>query len=395
MSFRKYQKVLSIPRVLPATLFMFVAGIPLTVMTLTLSLHVLNDMGRSYFDAGLVGTATALGFAVGSPMLGRMIDRHGLRPVIAVSGVLSTIAWCLLPVVNYPLFVTFAFLAGVSTVPTGSLARQFVASLVPLDQRRPAYTLNMMLTELSFVISPAVAILLITSYSASAILVGIGVWRALSYIALYALNWPTRSADEMNKDPDPVRPGIRTWMTPQLMSVLLVSAGALFVVFGTELALIAVLRSNGEVAYTGYVIAAMAMASICGGFVHGAVHSSWSQLRLALTMSLLLLPVVFFDGVWWWLMLALLPNNLMCTPTLAAGSEAVAKLAPANVRGEVMGLQDSANRLGQTLSTPLVGLAIDHLSPAMGFVAAACGGLVLVGMAALCNLWISHTAKRV
>jgi MFS family permease len=395
MSFRKYQKVLSIPRVLPATLFMFVAGIPLTVMTLTLSLHVLNEMGRSYFDAGLVGTATALGFAVGSPMLGRMIDRHGLRPVVAVSGVLSTIAWLVLPVVSYPLFVMFAFLAGVFTVPTGSLARQFVASLVPLDQRRPAYTLNMMLTELSFVISPAVAILLITTYSASAILIGIGVWRAVSYIALYALNWPTRNPEEITKDPDPVRPSIRTWMTPQLMGVLLVSAGALFMVFGTELALIAVLRKNGEVGFTGYVIGAMAVASICGGFVHGAVHRSWSQLRLALTMSLLLMPVVLFDGSWWWLMLALLPNNLLCTPTLAAGSEAVAKLAPANVRGEVMGLHDSANRLGQTLSTPLVGLAIDHLSPAMGFVAAASGGLVLVGMAALCNLWISRTARAV
>jgi predicted MFS family arabinose efflux permease len=105
--------------------------------------------------------------------------------------------------------------------------------------------------------------------------------------------------------------------------------------------------------------------------------------------------VVFFDGAWWWLMLALVPNNLLCTPTLAAGSETVAKLAPANVRGEVMGLHDSVGRLGQTLSTPLVGLAIDHLSPAMGFVAAASGGLVLVGMAALCNLWISRTARAV
>ncbi|QSB20287.1 hypothetical protein JN403_04635 [Pseudomonas sp. 15A4] len=67
MSIRKYQKVLTIPRVLPATFFMFVAGLPLTIMGLTLSLHVLNEMGGSYFDAGVVGTATALGFAVGSP----------------------------------------------------------------------------------------------------------------------------------------------------------------------------------------------------------------------------------------------------------------------------------------------------------------------------------------
>lgn len=214
-------------------------------------------------------------------------------------------------------------------------------------------------------------------------------WRALSYVALYLLNWPIRNVDEVANDTDPVHLKLHEWLNARLIGVLLVSAGALFVLFGTELALIAVLRENGEIAYTGYVIAAMSIASIAGGFVHGIVHRSWSLTRLAVTMSLLLLPVVYFHQVWWWLLLALLPTNLLCTPTLAASSEAVADLAPARVRGQVMGLQDSANRMGQTLSMPLVGFAIDSLSPAMGFVAAALGGLVLIGMAALCNLWIS------
>jgi MFS family permease len=395
MSFRKYQMVLAIPRVLSATLFMFVAALPLTIMSLTLSLHVLNDMGRGYFDAGLVGTATALGFAVGAPLLGRMIDRHGLRPVVAVCGTLSTVSWALLPVVPYALFVTLAFVAGVFTVPTGSLTRQFVASLVPEHQRRPAYSLNVMLMELSFVIGPTAGIVLITMYSASATLAIIGVWRAISYIVLYALNWPTRNPEELAKDPKPVRPPLRSWVTGRLLSVLLVGAGALFVLCGTELALIAVLRANGELGYTGYVIAAMSVASIAGGFVHGVVHKSWSQARLAFAMIVLLLPVALFDGVWWWLLIALLPTNLLCTPTLAASSEAIANLAPSNVRGEAMGLQDSANRLGQTLSTPFVGLAIDSISPSSGFVAAALGGLVLMGMAALCNLWISGRAPAI
>jgi predicted MFS family arabinose efflux permease len=314
-----------------------------------------------------------------------MIDRHGLRPVVAVCGTLSTLAWILLPMVGYWLYVSLAFVAGLFTVPTGSLARQFVASLVPEDQRRPAYSLNMMLMELSFVIGPASGILLITAYSATATLAGIGLWRALSYVVLYILNWPTRNVDEVAASPNRVRPKLRTWMSGRLLAVMFVSAGALFVLYGTELALIAVLRASDQLAFTGYVIAAMSIASIVGGYVHGVVHRSWSQMKLALAMSLLLLPVVFFDDVWWWLMLALLPTNLLCTPTLAAGSEAVAKLAPSTVRGEVMGLHDSAYRIGQTLSAPIVGFAIDSVSPAMGFVAAACGGVVLVGMGALCT----------
>jgi len=389
MSLYKYRKVLELPRVLPAILFMFVAGLPLTIMSLTLTLHVLTDLGRGYFEAGVVGTATALGFALGSPVLGRMIDKYGLRPVVAVCGTLSTTAWALLPFLPFPTFIGLAFLASLFTVPTGSLARQFVASLVPEDHRRPAYSLNMMLMELSFVIGPTVGILLITLYSPMTTLAGIGMWRAASYIVLYRLNWPTRTPEEIAIEAKPVRPALKTWMSGRLISALFVSAGALFVLSGTELALIAVLRENGQIGFTGYVIAAMSVASIAGGFVHGIVHRALSQASLALGMSLLLLPVALFDQTWWILMIALLPTNLLCTPTLAAGSETVANLAPANVRGEAMGLQDSAYRIGQTMATPLVGLAIDSVSPVSGFIAAAMGGLVFVGMAALCNVWIT------
>jgi MFS family permease len=390
MSLYKYRKVLELPRVLPAILFMFVAGLPLTIMSLTLTLHVLTDLGRGYFEAGVVGTATALGFALGSPVLGRMIDKHGLRPVVAICGTLSTLAWALLPFVPFLAFIGLAFFASLFTVPTGSLARQFVASLVPEDHRRPAYSLNMMLMELSFVIGPTVGILLITLYSPMTTLAGIGLWRAVSYVVLYRLNWPTRTPEEIAVEARPVRPALKTWMSGPLISALFVSAGALFVLSGTELALIAVLRENSQIGYTGYVIAAMSIASIAGGFVHGIVHRSLSQASLALGMSLLLLPVALFDQTWWILMIALLPTNLLCTPTLAAGSETMAKLAPSNVRGEAMGLQDSAYRIGQTMATPIVGLAIDSLSPASGFVAAAMGGLVLVGIAALCSFWISQ-----
>ena len=58
-----------------------------------------------------------------------------------------------------------------------------------------------------------------------------------------------------------------------------------------------------------------------------------------------------------------------------------------------MGLHDSAYRIGQTLSAPIVGFAIDSVSPAMGFVAAACGGIALVGMGTLCTRYSTASAK--
>jgi predicted MFS family arabinose efflux permease len=91
-------------------------------------------------------------------------------------------------------------------------------------------------------------------------------------------------------------------------------------------------------------------------------------------------PAGLFDHPWWLLALALIPTNLACAPTLAATTETVSALAPARVRGEAMGLQDSATRLGLAIGSPVVGFAIDHSSPAWGFAAAGLGGLTLASL---------------
>src|ERR1700704_526041 len=88
-----YRRVLSSPGVPASMLLMFFARLPMTAMGITLTLHVVTDLGRGYGAAGLVGTATMVGTAISSPLLGRLIDRYGLRPVVAVCGASSTAFW--------------------------------------------------------------------------------------------------------------------------------------------------------------------------------------------------------------------------------------------------------------------------------------------------------------
>ena len=68
-------------------LLMFLARLPMTAMGVTMTLYVVNDLGRGYGAAGLIGAATTLGSAFGAPLVGRYVDRYGLRPVVAVCGV--------------------------------------------------------------------------------------------------------------------------------------------------------------------------------------------------------------------------------------------------------------------------------------------------------------------
>ncbi|WP_112280673.1 MFS transporter [Prauserella muralis] len=361
---------------------MFFTRLPMTAMGITLTLHIVSDLGRGYGAAGLVGSATMAGTALGAPTVGRLIDRHGLRPVVAVCGAASAAFWVSTPHLPFEALLVVALPAGALVVPASSIARQVVTALVPPGQRRTAYSLDTISLETSFMIGPAVGVLVSTQLSSTVALTGIGVAFGVLALVLYLTNPPIRTAEEAAA-PRTARPPILSWLTPGLVATLLIAVGALFVLIGTELAALATLRAAGEVSWTGVVIAVMCVASLAGGLVHGAVSRPLSQLRLMVLLALLVVPVGLVGAPWWLLALALVPTNLMCAPTLAATTESVSRLAPPSVRGEAMGLQDSATRIGLALGSPVVGFVMDHTAPGWGFVAAGVGGLLFAGAGAL------------
>lgn len=381
VSLLPYRQVLALPGVRTSLLLMFVARIPMTAMGITVTLHVVTELGRGYGAAGLVATMATAGTAAGAPLLGRMLDHYGLRPVIAACAVASTLYWFAAPWLTYGVLLVVALPAGVLSVPSGSLAKQVLAALVPEAQRRTAYSLDSMSVEVSFMVGPAGALLLATQVSTAAALTAIGVAYAVVGLALCWTNPPLRS--DRDDRGAAARPAMRSWFTPQLGKALLVIAGALFVLVGMEMALLAALRESGDVQWTSLVMVIICAASIAGGLVHGAVRRSWSQMRLMVVLAVLTLPVGLADHPWWLLALALIPMNLACAPTIAATSEAVTALAPARVRGEAIGLQGTALWVGIATGSPAIGFVIDHSSAAWGFAAAGAGGLAVAGVAYL------------
>ncbi|PFG48734.1 putative MFS family arabinose efflux permease [Amycolatopsis sulphurea] len=381
--FQPYRRILAMPGVRSSVILMFFARLPLTMTGVTLTLYVVSDLGRGYGEAGVVGAASTLGTALGAPVLGRCIDRYGLRPVVAACGAASTAFWFAAPHLSYPVLVACALPEGLLCMPAGSLARQILTALVPAEQRRAAYSLDTILVEATFMIGPAAGIAAITALPATLVLSGLGVLFGLTSLLTYLLNPPIRDEDE----PGPAgvtRPPLRSWLSARLVATLLVAAGAMFCLVGTEVATLASLRSHGDGGWTGLVIVVMCAASMLGGIVHGGVRRSLSQGVLVMLLTVLVIPVGLWEQPWWLLMLALIPTNLACAPTLAATTETVSSLAPPAVRGEAMGLQDASTRLGLAAGSPVVGFAIDHASPAWGFAAAGLGGLLL---AALGLLW--------
>ncbi|MFG2056752.1 MFS transporter [Micromonospora sp. NPDC048930] len=380
VNLKPYREALALPGLRSLLLVSVLARVPLTATGVTLTFHVVLDLGRGYGAAGLVGAASTVGAALGSPLLGRLVDRRGLRPVLLLTTVAEGVFWASAPTLSYAVLLPAAFLAGLLALPVFSVVRQSVAALVPAERRRPAYALDSMSVELSFMVGPALAVALATALSPRVTMWAVGAGIVASGICFWLLDPPTRGADEPAGPPRKVPR--REWLTPRLLAVLAVSLAATLVLGGTDVAVVAVLRAGGEVGWTGAVLAAWAVASLVGGFAYGAVTRSFSPLVLMATLSLTTIPVGLGGAHWWLLCLALIPAGALCAPTIASTADAVSRLAPAGVRGEAMGLHGSAVTVGIALGAPLAGAVIDASAPMWGFAVTGAIG-VLVALAVI------------
>ena len=378
MPVQPYRRVLAIPGIRSLTLLALIARIPVISVGITLTLHVVDDLHRGYGAAGLVGTVATVGSALGAPLLGRLIDRHGLRPVLLVTIVGEAVFWSLAPSVSYPMLLVRAAVASPIKLPVFSVVRQSIAALVPPAERRQAYALDSMSVEISFMLGPALAIIMVRSLSAGTTMLVVGAATVAAGLGLFVLNPPVHAAAE--PDDAPAGAGSeRTarWLGPAIVQFVAVGA-AMLVLTGCDLSIVAMLRSADQLSWTGVVFVCWGGASLVGGFMFGILRRPVSPLLLICLLGLTAIPVGLAGG-WVWLCLALLPTGLLCAPSIAASSEAVTRIAPARVRGEMLGWHGAAMTIGGAIGAPLSGTAIDRYGPGLGFVAVGVIGAVVTG----------------
>ena len=384
MTLTPYRQALALPRLRSLLLVSTLARVPATAAGITVTLHVVLDLDRGYAAAGLVGAALTVGAALGAPLLGRLVDRRGLRLTLVLTTIAEALFWSAAQALPYPWLLVAAFFGGLLSLPVFSVVRQSIAALVPESHRRPAYALDSMSVELSFMAGPALAVLLATAVSPGATMLAVGVGIVLSGVALFALNPPIRAHHEPAEHANLRR---RDWLTPRLVGLLAVGAATTLVLGGTDVSVVAVLRDAGQIQWTGAVLAMWGAYSLVGGFVYGAVPRALSPLALMALLAVCTIPVGIGGAQWWLLALALLPAGALCAPTLAATADAVSRMAPPAVRGEATGLHTSAITVGLALGAPFAGAVIDASAPPWGFAAT---GL----LGALVALAVLHSDRR-
>ena len=391
MTLKPYRETLALPGIRSLLIVATLARIPITAGAVTLTLHVVTDLDRGYGAAGLIGAAFTIGASLGAPVMGRFVDLRGLRPMLLLTTIAEVVFWTAAQAMPYPVLLATAALGGFLSLPAFSVTRQSIAALTPEAQRLPAFALDSMTTELSFMAGPALGVLVSTTAGPRVGMLCIAAGLLLAGVGLYLLNPPVRAHDEK-----PVAAGERvsrrTWLRPRLIAVLAVSVAATVVLAGTDVAVVAVLRSTGELVWTGPVLALWAVYSLLGGFAYGTIKRGLSPVLLLAPMAVLTIPVGLGGHHWWLLALLLIPAGALCAPTITASADAVSRLTPASARGEAMGLHNSALTVGVALGSPIAGLVMDTWSPPWGF--AAVGGLGVLVTLAVLPAELRHRRRR-
>ncbi|QKE86113.1 MFS transporter [Arthrobacter sp. NEB 688] len=342
---------------------------------IVITLHVVSALGRTYGQAGVVAAAATLAIAVSGPWRGRLLDRKGLRRVVAPSVVVTAACWSVAPFVGYWWLLGLATLAGLFVIPSFSIIRQAVIAAVPEQDRRTAISLDAVAVELSFMTGPALAVWAAATWRTDLVLLAVQAAGVLAGVLLWVANPVLREDVDPGEQPQ-APPPRSAWLRPGFVVVCLGAAATTLVLAGTDLGVVAALRDLGQPGAIGPVLAVWGLGSLVGGLVYGGMHRSVSAFWLLGGLAVTTAPLALAGGAWTLGGLALVAG-LFCAPTITATIDQVSRAVPASARGEAMGWHGSSMTAGAALGAPLTGFVIDHSGWGAGFVVVAAAGVLV------------------
>src|SRR4051812_2839882 len=169
-----YRRIFAAPHVLQLTIASVVARVPVGMTGVALVIYV-HDRTGSFGAAGAVAGASTIGLALTAPVLGRLVDRRGPRPVLVPAAAVAAAALVALVLVGNAgggtlALVVLAGLSGAALPPVGGILRHLWPDLVDEELLVNAYVLDSILIEAVFISGPLLTGLLAATAGASAAL---------------------------------------------------------------------------------------------------------------------------------------------------------------------------------------------------------------------------------
>ncbi|GAA2209784.1 MFS transporter [Nonomuraea monospora] len=363
-----YRRLLGLPGVTTQAVLGFLAQLTQQVAPVGIVL-VVQEASGSLALAGVAAAAFSVGGGMGRPVQGRLMDRRGAGPVLAVTALTHVTALLALlgcAHAGWPWWTmtALAWVAGIGLPPISVSMRIEWGRRTADDGRTAAYSLVYLVQELAMMVGPLLFGLLIAVASASPAL---GVVAAAAGLGTVAFSRALRSG------PGAPSRGRGRVFADRRMLVLLSVVLLHGCTFGAlQVGVPALAAAHHVPAATGLLIAALSLGGITGAAAYGA--RSWRSrvpLRLAglmLALALALAPLTLIGslplvGV------ALFAGGLVLNPALTTSSLLVDEYA-AGAEGEAFGWVSTALGTGGAAGAAVAGLAGEGVGPGAPFLAA-------------------------
>jgi predicted MFS family arabinose efflux permease len=364
-----------------------VGRIPIGSATLALVLFIQGRTG-SFGSAGSVAALYVLGLACMSPLLGRLLDRLGPRPVLAASALLypsalALVVFLVLQGAGSSWIGTGAFFAGASLPPITVSMRALYPEIVT-DARllKTAYSLDSALIETMFILGPSLVALCVGSgvpIVAVAVAATCGSVGSAVFLRSDALRrWKLKLHD----GPRPLLGPLVSRDFRALLASCLFYASA----FGLfEMAITGFAAEHGSTAAAGVILALASMGSVVGALVFGS--HDWElpperQFLVALAlMAAGMIVMVPIEGMVAFAVVSIVASSPMAA-VIASQSVLVSTLAPKGMIGESFTWSATALLTGISGGFALGGAMLERFSSTAVLILAAGATLTAAAIAA-------------
>ncbi|MEV6670033.1 MFS transporter [Streptomyces sp. NPDC051162] len=376
-----------------------VARMPVYLLSLAVVL-VVREQGGGYAQAGLVAALCTIGMAVGSPLIARLVDRGGMRPVLVATGLLHPSALGALVWATRPggwAQSAVAVVAGVALPPANACMRSLWARLPLHDEEREiAYLWEALLTEVLVIGAPLMLAGLMLAGSAGLALTTVAAVGGAGALGLALTRLPEGTGRAGGERPGGAPRGLlgplREVPMLALMSIMAVCSVPIGLM---TLAIPAFVDEHGGRGSTGVVYACWGVGSAVGALWLGrsqsevAAHRRFPWLVLAFAVGTALpLPATSPTA----LAVALAVGSAPIALVSASEMTLVSTVADSGLLTEAFTWASLATVVGDAVGQQAGGLLIAPVGPHGVFAVASGVALAGAGLAFACRGVLAHGA---